>query len=141
MPINYGIPVPSETYLLQLLRLQRLSLVKVQMPLQYIPIWKIKVHNHKFVLDAVNRIAFCQSIYHDMFKEIKKMVSEGFNKVFLQNLIIVYNTCHDHRGMHICTCWYIKFNWYQLTCLQNSNAGKKFPEITNPTKMQKNPIP
>lgn len=40
-------------------------------------------------------------MYHDMFKEIKKMVSEGFNKVFLQNLIIVYNTCHDHRGKHI----------------------------------------
>lgn len=34
-------------------------------------------------------------------KKFKKGFSEGFNKVFLQNLIIVYNTCHDHRGMHI----------------------------------------
>lgn len=67
MPINYGTPVPSKTYLLQLLRLQRLLQVKVQMPLQYIQKWKIKVHNHKFVLDAVNKIAFCWSIYYGMF--------------------------------------------------------------------------
>lgn len=76
MPIIKSIPVPSKTYLLQLLRLQRLLLVRVQMPLQYIQIWKIKVHNHKFVLDAVNRNAFCLSIYHGMFKKFKKWVSK-----------------------------------------------------------------